>query len=337
MTRTFAAMALSASLASMAVLAAQDAQAPSFRSTTDLVSVYATVTDKDGRLITDLSEQDFKVYDNGKQQPIKLFNNGLFPFSVVVMLDRSGSMADNFRLVREGAQAFVRQMREDDRARVGSFAQEVVITPEDFTSDRDQLENILMNGLQNIGPSPVWTAVDKSISALLTEPGRRVVLLFTDGHNTPARGLAITHLDDVVRRAQVDEIMVYTIGFANTYQTPAFAGGGPGGMPGGYPPPRYPMPPGPGGGAVLSAKRVEPPDPGLKDLADSTGGGYFEMDVKNDLVSIFTRIAEELHRQYWIGFAPSKLDGNSHKIEVKSSRPGLKIRARRSYVASKRG
>jgi VWFA-related protein len=108
-------------------------------------------------------------------------------------------------------------------------------------------------------------------------------------------------------------------------------------MPGGYPPPRYPMPPGPGGGAVLTAKRVEPPDPGLKDLAEATGGGYFEMDPKNDLVSIFTRIAEELHRQYWIGFAPSKLDGNSHKIEVKSTRPGVKVRARKSYVASKRG
>jgi VWFA-related protein len=223
-------------------------------------------------------------------------------------------------------------MREDDRARVGSFAQDVVITPEDFTSDRDKLEDILMNGLQNTGPSPVWTAVDKSITALLTEPGRRVVLLFTDGHNNQARGLAINHLDDVVRRAQVDEIMVYTIGFASTERQNGWAGA----QGRGSPVPRFPMPPGPGsGGAVLGTSKSQPPDPGLKTLAEATGGGYFQMGNKDDLVATFTRIAEELHRQYWIGFAPAKLDGNTHKIEVKSSRSGLSIQARKSYVASK--
>jgi VWFA-related protein len=103
---------------------------------------------------------------------------------------------------------------------------------------------------------------------------------------------------------------------------------------GGYP--RGPIMPGPGSaGAVLGTSHTEPPDPGLKDLAEATGGGYFEMNEKEDLVSIFTRIAEELHRQYWLGFKPAKLDGNSHKIEVKVQRSGAKVRARKSYVAER--
>ena len=75
------------------------------------------------------------------------------------------------------------------------------------------------------------------------------------------------------------------------------------------------------------------PDEGLAKIAGETGGGYFELSNTDDLAATFARVADELHRQYLLGFAPAKLDGKSHKLEVKLKHPGMTARARRSYVA----
>jgi hypothetical protein len=80
-------------------------------------------------------------------------------------------------------------------------------------------------------------------------------------------------------------------------------------------------------------KVIQPPDPALKDLAEISGGGYFELKEKDDLRETFRRVAEELHRQYWMGFTPSRLDGKEHEIEVTVKRRGLDVRARKHYVA----
>jgi VWFA-related protein len=79
---------------------------------------------------------------------------------------------------------------------------------------------------------------------------------------------------------------------------------------------------------------VQKPDEGLAKIAAETGGGYFELTQAEDLRSAFSRVADELHRQYALGFEPTKLDGKSHKLEVRLKRPGLKARARKSYVAA---
>ena len=78
------------------------------------------------------------------------------------------------------------------------------------------------------------------------------------------------------------------------------------------------------------------PDPGLKRLADQSGGGYFELGWKDNLGAVFTRVADELHHQYALAFPPKKLDGKTHKLEVKVKRPDLVIRGRKSYVAEAR-
>ena len=77
------------------------------------------------------------------------------------------------------------------------------------------------------------------------------------------------------------------------------------------------------------------PDPGLAKIAGETGGGYFELTRAEDLASTFARVADELHRQYALGFEPSKLDDKTHKLEVKIKQPGAKARARKSYVAAR--
>ena len=84
------------------------------------------------------------------------------------------------------------------------------------------------------------------------------------------------------------------------------------------------------GGSMRSQK----PDEGLAKIALETGGGYFELTSTDDLKSTFARVADELHRQYALGFAPPKLDGKAHKLEVRVKRPGMTARARKSYVAA---
>src|SRR4026209_797522 len=118
---------------------AQQTPPPSFNTTTRTVAVYATVTNALGRLVPDLSRDDFSIEDNGKRQVLTLFANEIQPITVVMLLDRSGSMRPNLDVVERAAEAFVRTMGPSDKARIGSFARNIQIDPPDFTSDHDVL------------------------------------------------------------------------------------------------------------------------------------------------------------------------------------------------------
>lgn len=312
--------ALAAAVLMVWATAAGSAQ-QAYRGGTDLVSVYATVTDRDGRLVPDLTRDDFDVRDDGKRQALTFFSNDVQPITVVVMLDRSGSMEEHFDLVRNAAGHFLDKLLPGDRARIGNFSGRILILPADFTSDRAELHAVLRGELQDIGPSPVWTAVDRSITALAKEPGRRVVLLFSDGHDAPRPGQVRVGLEDVIRRAEYNEIMVYAVGLTDIEDPIASWAV------------RNPV----GRFQISKPKRkVKKPDKGLRLLAEHSGGGYFELTWEQDLGAVFARVADELHRQYVLGFPPQKLDGEVHKLEVKVTRAGLTARARKSYVAGRR-
>ena len=198
--------------------------------------------------------------------------------------------------------------------------------PREFTSDKDELVRILRTELQPDGPTPLWNAVNVGMTSLLRQEGRRVVLVFTDGVDMPMN--FSTHnvsLHDAMKRAQEEDVMVYAIGLEGHVpyggrHAPMSGGrmGGFGGRRGG------------GGGSMVSQK----PDEGLAKIAMETGGGYFELTNTGDLSSTFATVADELHRQYALGFTPEKLDGKSHKLELRLKRPELVARARKSYVAS---
>ena len=169
-----------------AVLAGQDPpKQPAFRSGASTVAVYTTVTDSTGRLVPGLTKDDFEIYDNGKLQPLTLFNTETQPITVVVMLDRSGSMKESFRLVAAGREEFVKRLLPADKARIGSFATKIEIDPEEFTSDRQTLHRILRGELQPDGPTPLWNAANVAIRESCPQDGRKVVLLFTDGVDSP--------------------------------------------------------------------------------------------------------------------------------------------------------
>jgi VWFA-related protein len=295
-------------------LAAQQSQ-PTFRSGARTVAVYATVTDRGGRLIPDLGREVFEVRENGKTQPLTVFSNEVQPITVVMMLDRSSSMRGNFTLVQRGAEEFVRGLGPDDKARIGSFAERIEIQPAGFTSDRDELVRLLRADLPVTGPTPLWNALDEAIVALRGQTGRKVVLVFSDGGDAPMN-LRFNNrsIMDVMRGAQQEDVMVYGIGLQTTVLRGP-GGGGIGGLTGG-----------------MSSAR---PDPGLATIADDTGGGYFELTRADDLASTFARVADELRHQYALGFEPLKLDDKMHKLDVRVSTSGAKVRARKEYFAKR--
>ena len=149
-------------------------QEPAFKTGNRTVAVYATVANADGRFIPDLARDAFTIFDNGKPQPLTLFANDIQPITVVILLDRSGSMRAKFALVEEAAEQFVAAMLPSDKARIGSFSNRIQVDPRDFTSDHDELLKILRTELQEEGPTPLWNAVNVGItgSPAPTRPAR---------------------------------------------------------------------------------------------------------------------------------------------------------------------
>ncbi len=298
-------------------------QEPIYRVGNRTVAVYATVTGPDGRLVPDLPQTAFSIDDNGKRQALTLFANTVQPITAVVLLDRSGSMRSNFQLVEKAAERFVDALEADDKARIGSFSNRIQIDPRDFTSDHGQLLTVLRSELQPEGPTPLWNAIYVGITALLHQQGRRVVLVFTDGIDSP-QGFASNTLKDVMKRAEEEVVMVYAIGLASTPADHHGFGPGPPGIPGGGFGGRNRS--GGGGGAGR-------PDEGLPRIAAATGGGYFELTSTNDLAATFAHVVDELHHQYALGFTPATLDGKMHTLDVRVDGEGMKARARKSYLA----
>ena len=291
------------------------AQQQTFKTGARTVAVHATVTGKDGRLVPDLVMDDFEVKDEGKVQPVSVFSNEVQPIRVVVMLDRSGSMRGNVGLVEAAARAFVSKLEGGDKARIGVFADRIEIHPAEFTSDRDELLRILQGDMPVTGPTPLWNALDQAITVLREQEGRRVVLVFSDGGDSPASfSFKNRSIMDIMRRAQQENVMVYAIGLSTTVLR-GRSGGGLGAMT----------------GSMTSVR----PDPGLSMVAEDTGGGYFELSRAENLATTFAEVADELHHQYAIGFEPANLDDKMHKIEVKIKRSGMKVRARKEYFAAR--
>lgn len=272
-------------------------QEPTFRSTAQIVSVPTTVTDAEGRLVPSLDQDQFSILDNGKPQEIIFFQNETQPFSAVVMLDYSASMTANLDLLRSAAEQFLLRLLPQDRAQVGAFSDRIEFSGQ-FTNDRDDLISALKD-LQYGNPTRLWDAVDQSIDMLKSVEGRKVVLVFTDGDDTYSK----VGYGSVLDHARQEEVMVYAIGLQSVY---------------------------------FNGQRMvrSQPDRSLRKIAEETGGGYFELKKTDELAPTFTRVAQELHSLYTIGFSPAVLDNKEHKLEVRMKQAGMTARARKTYVAS---
>ena len=268
-----------------------------FRAGTQIVPVIATVLDSGGRLVPGLEQDQFTILDNGKPVDIISFENDVQPFTAVVMMDYSASMTANLDRLQAAAEQFLLRMLREDKAQVGSFSDKIQFSGE-FTSDRDDLIFALKD-LQFGNPTRLFDAINESMAMLRQADNRKVVLVFTDGDDTASR----IGMGDVLDRARDEEVMIYSIGLESEY----FNG----------------------------QRRVRTrPDRGLRRLSDETGGGYFELKRTDDLGPTFSRVAQELHSQYTLGFSPVLLDGKEHKLVVRMKDPSMTARARRTYIAA---
>ncbi len=290
-------------------------QQPVFRGTGDVVRVFVTVTDRDGRLVTTLQQRDFDVRDNGKPQPITQFDNTPQPVRLIVMLDVSGSMEGNLPLLRAATAQLFARLRPDDVTRLGSFGHEISISPS-FTHNLDDLQNALPDSIAPDAPTPLWRAIDDALSAFGDASGKRsVILVLSDGKDTGPVSFREKWVSqaEVIDRARRDDVMIYAVGMRSRSTRARVPAAGPGGLQ-----------------AMLLA---DMPDPGLARVAEETGGGYIEIRFGQDLGQAFAGVAEELHSQYLLGFAPPKRDGKTHDIGVRLDQSRLKPRARKSYLA----
>lgn len=286
-----------AALAAGSLVTAQQPDQPVFRSSVRTVPVYATVVDSSGRLVPGLEQSDFTVLDNNKPAEMLLFSNESQPFTAVVMLDTSASMTANLKLLNRAAEQFLLRLLPSDRAQVGAFNDKIQLSGT-FTNDRDELIAAL-DDLYFGNPTRLNDAIATSLDELKGVDGRRVVLVFTDGEDTSSR----LGFKTVLERARDEEVMVYSIGLESEYFN---------------------------GTRVVRSR----PSRDLRRISDETGGGYFELQKTDELAPTFTRVAQELRSQYLIGFAPIALDNRVHKLEVKVNKPGMTVRARKSYLAT---
>jgi Ca-activated chloride channel homolog len=274
-------------------LIAQQPQGPTFKAGTQVVSIFATVTDAQKRLVPSLTQDDFLVFDNEKPQPVIYFDNSIRPINVVVMLDTSGSMTLTIDLLKQAAEQFLLRLLPEDKGRVGAFNDKIQFNAR-WSNDRDQMITDTKN-LDFGNGTRLWDAAAASLDELKTIDGRKVILLFTDGDDTESR----IRLSTVLDRARAEEVMIYAIGLESKF-----------------------------------LGQTTKPDGGLRKIAEETGGGYFELKRATDLAPTFTKVAQELHSQYVIGFTPTALDNKVHKLMVKMKQPGMTAQARRSYLAA---
>jgi VWFA-related protein len=273
------------------------AQQSPFKSSVDLVPVFATVVEHGGGFRNGLTKDDFTVLDTGKPQTITSFSSETQSISVSLILDTSGSMAEAEHRVLRAAGIFLGDLREDDRAMVGTLW----FQGPPFTSDKARLRQSL-SMLPRDGSSPIFAAIGRALTSLQKESNRRVIVIYTDGQDyMPMRGwssrgpiVADPKLAEQTLRARIegDGVMIYAIGFE---------------------------------GVPLTRD--------MKTIATHSGGRATELKRSDDLATELSDIVDELHHQYLLGFTPTQFDGLVHKLEVRVKPRGLTVRARESYVA----
>ena len=287
---------------------------------TALVTVPVTVQDRYGRYVPLLRRENFRILENGVEQKITYFATTDWPFSVVLLIDTSGSTRIRLDDIQNAAINFVGKLKPSDSVMVMSFDDRIDVLCS-ATTDRDVITKAIRK-TRSGGGTRLYDAVDEILTKQLkTISGRKAVVLFTDGMDT-ASHRATSH--STMRLAEESEAAIYSV----DYDTTGFGKG-------------MPVP---GRRTILGLPLPRPriPDTAvayLKALSDKTGGRFYDGDSMFGIGQAFTWIAEELGRQYSIGYYPSKpgQNGERRQIKVRVTEADLVVRARDSYIYSDKG
>ena len=317
------------------------------RVNTTLVTIPVSVMDRDGKYIPNLSKKDFRLWEDGVEQEVAFFAAVEKPFSVALVLDTSGSTRFRLEEMQDAAITFVNQLRSDDRVMVVSFDDDVRVLT-DFTSDRYRLRDAIRRTRAGNG-TKLYDAIDLVMNQRLNRvSGRKAIVLFTDGVDTTSRHASYA---SNVRDAEELDALIYPVQY-DTYAdvssgVPTWPGSRQddilirvlGGILGGGRGGRGGVGSGGRGGAGSSRRDYEVANRYLHDLADKTGGREYQADTTQNLSYAFSNIAEELRRQYSLGYYPKRpaLSGERREIRVRVNQPNLAVRARDSYIFNPSG
>jgi len=306
------------------------------RVNTTLVTIPVSVLDRDGRYVPNLTKGDFRLWEDGVQQDVAFFASVDKPFSVVLMLDTSGSTRFRLEEIQDAAIAFVNQLRPDDKVMIVSFDDDIRVLSE-LTSDRNRLRQAILRTQTGEG-TRLYDALDLVMNQRLNQiTGRKAIVLFTDGVDTTSRNSSYA---SNVRDAEELDALIYPLQY-DTYTDvngggPIWSGGG-----------RVPGPIdifgqifggiGRGGRRSRSGSsksEYQLADRYLRELAQRTGARGYQADSTQNLSYAFANIAEELRRQYSLGYYPKNAPqpGERRQIRVRVDQPNLAVRTRDSYI-----
>jgi Ca-activated chloride channel family protein len=295
---------------------------------TTLVQVPVVVRERGGRYLSDLSRDEFAVFEDGVKQNIELFGTVEEPFSVALLLDSSGSTVSTLEQIKSSAMDFLSNLRPHDRVMVASFNDSVDILCE-LTNDTGRLAAAVQSikaGEYTQVYEAVYTAVWERLRDI---PGRKAVIVFSDGIDTASSEIALEDTLDAV--IESEDIIVYPIRYATREDVERKMEA------------RIRGSSTAGDSAAVQTKLEQSrreldrayrgADEYLQQLADMSGGLVERADKLSDLKPALRRIAEELRHQYLLGYYPTnkQKDDKTRKIAVKVSRQGSVVRARPAY------
>jgi len=326
------------------------------RVNTSLVTVPVSVLDRQGRFIPNLQREDFRVFENGVEQSVAYWEPADKPFTVALLLDTSPSTAFHLWQIKEAAIAFAKQLRPQDRVLIVSFNDQVLLLTE-VTNDMNVVSAVIEQNANMGSATRLYDAVHLVIKERLNQiKGRKAIVVFTDGVDTASFQAnyastmrEVEELDALIYPIQYDTTdylrAIQSVGQGSTTVVTTTSNG-PFGI--GRTTSRVtygaPKVTGPNGGPLPGATQADydRANQYLKELADRTAGRLYRANDTTQLAEAFSRIAEELRRQYSLGYYPqdgsgSDANGNAsnaarRQIKVRVNRPNLAVKARDSYV-----
>lgn len=273
---------------------------PRFTTDTRLVILPATVQDSKGHLVTNLSQGQFQVFEDGTPQAIKLFKREDVPVSMGLIIDSSGSMRDKRTRVESAAITLVKDSNKDDEVFIVNFNDEAFLD-QPFTSDIKKMENGLSK-IDSRGGTAMRDAIRMSIDYEKEKAvkDKRVLLVVTDGDDNAS----MVSLENLVREAQGSDVVIYAIGLLSEEEK-------------------------------RDAKRAKR---ALLTLTEATGGmAFFPRDV-GEVEQIAHQVAHDIRNQYTLGYTPPSktLDGSYHTVKVVANAPNHPVvRTRTGYYATR--
>ena len=324
-----------------------------FRSGVDLVNVTATVTDRNGRFVPGLRQDDFIIYEENELQEVTHFSNERVPVSLGIVLDTSGSMVgEKMSSALAAVDRFLTKLLSpDDEIFLYKFSNFPELV-QDWTTDRQRMSRAIRR-INAGGGTAMLDAIAESVPLAQTGQHRkRAIVLISDGNDTDSQ----SSLNEVRQLIRESEVMVYAIGIDGQADTtlgvpsrppttlPPFPMPFPGGRrprgPGGVGLPQlpqfqWPFPPSQGRTTIRRGGDERVNVHALREITDDSGGRTEVVRSARDLDPATANIADELSRQYYLGYSSTtKKDGRWHAIRVETRDKALRVRARRGYIAT---